>query len=162
VKKLKIYLDTSTIGYLEEETSPKEMDDMQKLWELLKRNGYEVIISPVVVDELMSNSNITKRNILLNYLKQISYDIVDITNEVHTIARLVIQNGILTDKNYNDCLHIACAISNNCDCLVSYNFKHLVNIRTIKGVRAISNLTGYGNIDIVSAVALIQKGDEWV
>jgi len=35
-----------------------------------------------------------------------------------------------------------------------------VNVRTIRGVRAKSNLKGYTNVDIVQAIALIQKGDE--
>ena len=160
MKKLKIYLDTSAIGYLDEITSPNEMSEMQQLWEFIKRGEYDVNISPVVTDELMAINNTEKRDVLLNYLKQIEYDIIDITDEVHAIAKSITENGVLSDKHYNDCLHIACAVANGCDCLVSFNFKHLVNIKTIKRARAISNLRGYGNIDIVSAVALIQKGDE--
>ena len=160
MKKLKIYLDTSAIGYLDEQTSPKEMSEMQQLWELLKRGEYDANISPVVIDELMANSNIERRDILLGYLQQIEYDIIDITDDVHATAKSIVRNGVLSDKNYNDCLHIACAVSSGCDCLVSFNFKHLVNIKTIKGARAISILRGYGNIDIVSAAALIQMGDE--
>ena len=159
MKKFKIYLDTSAIGYLSEQTSPKEMGEMHQLWDAIKHGEYNVVISPVVIDELMANSNVEKRNELLNYLSQIEYDIASINEEISAIAKLIIQNGILTEKSYNDCLHIALAISSGCDCLVSFNFKHLVNIRTMKGVRAISNLQGYGNIDIVSAITLIQKGD---
>jgi len=32
MKKLKIYLDTSIIGYLHQETQPEKMADTQKLW----------------------------------------------------------------------------------------------------------------------------------
>jgi hypothetical protein len=32
MKKLKIYFDTSAIGYLDEHESPKEMLEMQQLW----------------------------------------------------------------------------------------------------------------------------------
>ena len=160
MKKLKLYLDTSAIGYLDEKSSPREMNEMHQLWEFIKRGKYEASISPVVIDELMANSNTEKRDILLGYLKQIEFNIIDITEEVRATAKSIVQNGVLSDNNYNDCLHIACAISNGCDCLVSFNFKHLVNIKTIKGARAISNLRGYGNIDIVSAITLIQERDE--
>ena len=160
MKLIKIYLDTSAIGYLDEKTAPPEMHEMHELWTMLKHGEYSVVISPVVIDELMANKNIEKRNVLLEYLRHIEYDMAEITDEVHRIAESIILNGVLTDKNYNDCLHIAIAIANGCDCLVSYNFKHLVNIRTIKGVRAISNLHGNGNIDIVSAITLIQRGAE--
>jgi len=160
MKKLKIYIDTSAIGYLDEQGSPKEMLEMHQLWDLVKQGVYEVVISPVVIRELMVNKNIEKRDKLLEYLKQIEYTIVEITDEVHNIAKSVITNGILTEKSYDDCLHIGCAISNNCDVMVSFNFKHLVNVHTIRGVRAISMLQGYANLDIVQAVALIQKGGE--
>ena len=160
MKKLKVYIDTSAIGYLDEQESPKEMVEMRKLWELIKQGIYEAAISPVVMDELMANKNIEKLNILLDFLKQIKYSVIEITDEVHDIAKSVIQNGILTEKNYNDCLHIGCAISSNCDIILSFNFKHMVNIHIIRGVRAISNLKGYKNMDIVQAIALIQKGDE--
>ena len=160
MSKLKIYLDTSAIGYLDEITSPKEMEEMQSLWVLIKNGVYSVVISPVVMDELMANLNIAKRDILLSNLGQIEYAISEVTEDVHKIAKSVVINGVLPEKNYNDCLHIACAITSRCDCIVSYNFKHLVNIQTIKGVRAISNLHGNGNIDIVSAITLIQRGVE--
>ena len=160
MSKLKIYLDTSAIGYLDEISSPVEMNEMHELWKLIKNGEYSAIMSPIVIDELMANLNTTKRDLLLGYLTQIEYTMIEITDEVQKIAQSVILNGVLTDKNYNDCLHIACAITSRCDCLVSYNFKHLVNIQTIKGVRAISNLHGNGNIDIVSAITLIQKGAE--
>jgi predicted nucleic acid-binding protein len=160
MKKLKIYIDTSAIGYLDEQTSPKEMAEMKMLWDAIKQGEYTVVISPVVVEELGANKNKTKRDVLFDYLRQIKYEVAETNDEIHSIAQSIIKNGILTEKSYNDCLHIACAIHSNCDCLVSFNFKHLVNIRTIKGVRAISNLQGSGNIDIVSAITLIQKGDE--
>ena len=160
MRKLKIYLDTSAIGYLDEITSPKEMDEMRSLWALIRNGEYSVVISPVVMDELMANSNTAKRDILMSNLSSIEYTVSEITEDVHKIAKSVVLNGVLLDRNYNDCLHIACAITSRCDCIVSYNFKHLVNIHTIKGVRAISNLHGYGNIDIVSTITLIQKGTE--
>ena len=37
------------------------------------------------------------------------------------------------------------------------NFKHLVNVKTIRGVRAISNIEGYKNIDIIQPAALVEE-----
>ena len=103
MKKLKIYLDTSAIGYLDEQESPKEMAEMRQLWELIKQGMYDAVISPVVMGELMANKNIEKLNILLDFLKQIPYSIVEIADEVHEIAKSVIQNGVLTEKSYRYC-----------------------------------------------------------
>ena len=47
------------------------------------------------------------------------------------IAQQIIDMGILTKKSYDDCQHIGAAITSECDCIISWNFKHIVNIKTI-------------------------------
>ena len=160
MKTLKIYLDTSIIGYLYQETQPDKMADTQKLWEQIKKGVYKVLISNLLLEELSNNPNEEIKNVLLGFLSEIDYDIVPITSETERLAVKIISQGILTKKSYEDCLHIATALVNECNLLVSWNFKHLVNIKTISGVRAISNLEGYRNIDIVTPTFLIQEGEE--
>ena len=158
MKKLKIYLDTSAIGYLDEESSPKEMSDMRELWELIKYDEYSVVISDVTLDEIRQSKNAQKVETLLNYIAEISYERVNINEEINKIAEMVKQNGLITaDKHYNDRLHIGCAICSECDVMVSMNFKHLVNVAIIRGVRAISVLESNRSIDIVSPVSLIYR-----
>ena len=160
MKKLKIYLDTSIIGYLYQETQPEKMADTQKLWEQIKNGDYEVLISNLLFEELSNTPNEEIKNILLEFLAEINYEMASITSETERLAVMIISHGILTKKSYEDCLHIAVALVHDCNLLVSWNFKHLVNIRTINGVRAISNLEGYKSIDIVTPTLLIQEGDE--
>jgi predicted nucleic acid-binding protein len=161
MKKLKIYLDTSAIGYLDEQTSPKEMEDMLALWDKIKQGSYDVVISRVALNELRDNKNLEKVKILVGFLSEISYETIEVNDEIDRIADLVKNNGLLvSDKHRNDRLHIGCAVVYGCDILVSLNFKHLVNVRTIKGVRGIAGLGGYGHIDIVPPNMLIQEGDE--
>ena len=68
--------------------------------------------------------------------------------------------GILKEKSYDDCQHIASAVIAECDCIASWIFKHLVNIKTIRGVRAITNLEGYRPIEILSPLALLESNVE--
>ena len=65
--------------------------------------------------------------------------------------------GILNPKSFDDCQHIAVAVVNDCDCIISWNFKHIVNIKTIRGVRAITNLEGYKGIDIINPSVLLES-----
>ena len=44
-----------------------------------------------------------------------------------------------------------------CDCIISWNFKHIVNIKTIRGVRAITNLKGYKYIEILNPSVLLES-----
>ena len=73
------------------------------------------------------------------------------------VAIQIIELGILTKKSYDDCQHIGAAIINECDCIVSWNFKHIVNIKTFRGVRAITNLQGYRAIEIWSPSVLLES-----
>ncbi len=73
------------------------------------------------------------------------------------LAQKIIDIGILRPKSLDDCQHIAAAVVNACDCIISWNFKHIVNIKTIRGVRAITNLEGYKEIDIINPSVLLES-----
>ena len=53
------------------------------------------------------------------------------------------------------------AVECSCDCIVSWNFKHIVNIKTIRGVRAITNLKGYKPISPDFTIEDIHKIREY-
>lgn len=88
---------------------------------------------------------------------QIDYKLVQVDNDVIEIAQQIIEMGILTRKSYDDCQHIGAAIVNECDCIISWNFKHIVNIKTIRGVRAITNLKGHKPIEILNPSVLLES-----
>ncbi len=77
--------------------------------------------------------------------------------EIVELGQKIIDMGILRPKSFDDCQHIAAAVVNACDCIISWNFKHIVNIKTIRGVRAITNLEGYKGIDIINPSVLLES-----
>ena len=162
MKKLKLYLDTSVISYLSDYFSDNEAKDKRadtlKLWEEIKIGLYDVVISDVVIEELMRCPQ-PKRDILLGHLAEINYSREEITDEIKEVALQIIKLGVLKEKNRDDCFHIATAVVSQCDYILSWNFRHIVNVKTIKGVRAITNLCGYSNIDIIQPTMLVEKED---
>ena len=48
------------------------------------------------------------------------------------------------------------AVLNECDVIISWNFKHLVNIKTIQGVRKITQLKGFKDIEIINPITLLE------
>ena len=156
MRRLKVYLDTSVISHLSQEDVPEKMADTRKLWKMFQNGVYEVCLSSVTLREV-SDCPEPKRTELRNYLKQVQYSVFDITREVSEVARQIIDMGILTEKSFDDCQHIGAAVVNNCDCIISWNFKHIVNIKTIRGVRAITNLQGYKPIEIWSPSVLLES-----
>jgi predicted nucleic acid-binding protein len=158
VRKLKIYLDTSVISYLHQLDAPDKMNDTLALWEEIKAGEYQAVISEVTTKELMNCAE-PKRSIMVDYLSEADLEVFAINKETDDLAQEIIRHGILTPKSIDDSTHIASAIINNCDIIVSWNFKHLVNIKTINGVRAIILSNHYKSIDIYSPTMLL-KGDD--
>lgn len=96
-----------------------------------------------------------KRAVLFEYLSKIRYTKLEITDEVLRVADRIIEMGILSPKSIDDCQHIATAVVHGCDCIIFWNFKHIVNIKTIKGVRAITHLESNKDIDIMNPSVLL-------
>lgn len=155
-EKLKIYLDTSVISYLAQEDVPEKMSSTIKLWEMFKAEKYNIYLSTVTLQEI-DDCPEPKRSILYQHLSEIKYTIIDIKKRGSDIARQLVEMKILPAKSYDDCQHIAAAVETGCDCIVSWNFKHIVNIKTIRGVRAITNLKGYKPIEILNPSVLLES-----
>jgi predicted nucleic acid-binding protein len=156
MNKLKVYLDTSVISHLMQEDVPEKMADTLKLWNMFKNNKFDVYLSTVTLEEISACPE-PKRSSMFDYLEQIDYTPIEITNDMSEVAQQLIDMNILTKKSYDDCQHIAAAVIYGCDCIISWNFKHIVNIKTIRGVRAITNLKGYKPIEILNPSVLLES-----
>ena len=156
MRKLKVYLDTSVISYLSQEDAPERMKDTLELWKDFVNGKYEIYLSQVTIDEIEKCSE-PKRSMLYDYLSDIEYIKLEINEEIVELAQKIIDMGILKPKSYDDCQHIAAAVVNACDCIISWNCRHIVNIKTIRGVRAITNLEGYKGVDIINPSVLLES-----
>ena len=156
MRRLKVYLDTSVVSHLMQEDVPAKMADTLQLWQLFLKGIYEVYVSTVTLEEISACPE-PKRSRLREYLGEISFTTLDISNDAAEVAQQIIDMGILTQKSYDDCQHIGAAVVNECDCIISWNFKHIVNIKTIRGVRAITNLKGYRPIEILNPSVLLES-----
>ncbi|MCL2048884.1 MAG: type II toxin-antitoxin system VapC family toxin [Defluviitaleaceae bacterium] len=157
MKKLKIYLDTSIVSHLDAPERADWQDDTHRLWSAIQAEEYEVFLSPVVMAEIDGCTE-PKLSRLLNYLQKIQYTELKKTGEVTELAKKYLEAGILGKKSFDDCQHIAYACVYNCDMLVSWNFKHLVNIKTISGVKGVNALAGYREMPIYTPTILISGG----
>ncbi len=134
--KIRVYLDTSVISYLDQQDMPDRMRETQEVWEILKSPKYRVIISDLAMREL-NRCTEDKREKLLDYISMIDYEEYAITQETEELAQIIVDDGILKPKSLDDATHIAAALLSDCKMILSWNFKHLVNFNTINGVRRI-------------------------
>jgi len=159
MKKLKIYLDTSTVSHLDAQDTPGKMKDTLRLWNRITEGEYHVIMSDVVFDEL-DDCPEPKKTYLAVFLQQIQYERVESNSDTVALASKFINFGILRQKSFDDCRHIAAALLSDCDIVVSWNFKHIVNTKTIRGTKVITAMEGYKDVIICTPTMLIEGGFE--
>ena len=73
-----------------------------------------------------------------------------------TLADEYIKYGVLNPKSRDDCRHIAIATITGCKYIVSWNFKHFVNIKTINKVQAVNKLMNYNEINILPPSMMLE------
>lgn len=159
IKKLKVYLDTSVISHLDAPDTPDKMEDTKRLWKEIKRGKYEVVVSDITVEE-MEKCDEPKKSLLYSFMAEIEITTSDETDESIELAKKYMQYGVLKEKNRDDCRHIGLATVSDVDYIISWNFKHFVNVKTIEQVQAINKLLGYREIQIISPPMLSGGDDE--
>jgi predicted nucleic acid-binding protein len=144
MKKLKLYLDTSVLNFLFAEDAPDFKNITVDFFENYVAKGkYDVYISNVVIREIEKAPDISKRNILLNTVKKYSLRILMLTPEAVALSELYLSERIIPAKKREDAQHIAIAVCNQIDVLVSWNFKHLANIQKQLAVKIVNEQQGY-------------------
>ena len=158
MRKLKLYLDTSIISHLFADDTPDKMVDTIRLWEDCANGKYDVYISDVVTNEIQQCPE-PKRSQMLEKMRKVEFNLLHETDETKNLAAEYIKGGVLKEKSFDDCLHIAFAVIHHCDVIVSWNFKHLVNFKTIDKVRIVNAINRYKEISIISPTMLVEEED---
>lgn len=140
---MNVYTDTSVIGgYFDIEFQEWSVE----LFEEFIQGTKHIVFSELTAQELeFAREEI--RNLITEIPLENRIDI-GISDEAITLAETYIREGALTNKSYNDALHIALATLNNCDVLASWNFKHIVNLDRIRLYNSINLRLGYRMIEI--------------
>ena len=82
---------------------------------------------------------------------------VTTNQKIKLLVKEYLNYGVLTEKCINDLRHVSLAVLSNCDYILSWNFIHLVNIRTIDKIQLVNKLLGYADIKIIPPNMLIEK-----
>lgn len=138
-----IYVDTSVFGGLfDEEFSFWSKQFFQKVL----HSDTKVIISDITIDEL-ENAPIKIRRFVESIPEQ-NFIFYLLDTEAIQLGSKYIQENVVGKSSLNDCYHIAIATINKADLLVSWNFKHIVNIERIHGYNAVNLKNGYHTLEI--------------
>jgi predicted nucleic acid-binding protein len=150
----KIYLDTSVFGGYYD---PEFEEDTQILFEKIKLGQFQVIYSNITEDELLEAPEKVKQ--LLPDIADTLKTKVELTEEAVNLADSYLAENVVGITSRSDCFHIAIATVYEVDILVSWNFKHIVNVKRIRGYNSVNMKHGYKTIDIRSPKEIIYNED---
>jgi predicted nucleic acid-binding protein len=146
----KLYIDTSVLGGYYD---PEFQDDTRQLWKLMGKGYYRFYMSPTVINEIQGAPEKVRA------LTQKSFSepeqVLSISEEITALATAYMEHRIVTAKYTDDAVHVAFATVYQMDYLVSWNFKHLVNIHRKDAFNGVNMLHGYQPVHIINPKELI-------
>jgi predicted nucleic acid-binding protein len=152
---MKVYTDTSVIGGC--------FDEEFKEWSNALFQEFIVGTKQIMLSDLTLQELELARKEVRDKVKEIpeqNFFGITIDDEVIQLAETYIYDGTLTNKSYNDALHIALATLNNSDVLASWNFKHIVNLDRIRLYNSINFRLGYRMIEIRTPREILKLKDD--
>jgi predicted nucleic acid-binding protein len=147
---LRVYTDTSVIGGCFDEPFKYAS---RRLFARVRCGEIRVLVSDMVVNELKDAPEHVREILASLPSASIEHGSVrpdaDALRDAHLAARVV------GPGSWEDATHVAVASVARADAIVSWNFKHIVQLDRIKGYNRVNWEQGFGTLTIVSPHALI-------
>jgi hypothetical protein len=141
--KPRIYIDTSVIGGCEDE---EFAEDSLRLLECFVGGQFVLVISTLTLQELADAPESVRRRFAS--VPESHIETLGLDAEARELAEAYIAEGVIASKMRADAQHIAIATVARVDVLVSWNFKHIVNLTRIHGYNSVNLRSGYPMIEI--------------
>lgn len=135
-EKPKVYLDTTIFSYLVDKRVFLQNDiDRTIAWWNDEKYEYEVFTSDFVLDELL-RKKFPYQERALGFANKI--ESLPITEEVSIIAQNYVEEFIMPKEAEGDAAHLAMASFYEIDYLLTWNCKHLANIKKKRHIEVIN------------------------
>jgi hypothetical protein len=153
--KPRLYFDTSVFGGVYDE----EFEEIStSLFEKVKLGQIVCVYSDLSETEL-ENAPQRVKDFFAELPKEYTQK-VEVTEEAFELAQKYLDEKVVGHTSADDCRHIATATINKVDYLVSWNFKHIVNVFRIRGYNSVNIRSGYPQLDIRSPKEIVNNDDE--
>lgn len=147
--RMRLYLDTSVIGAALDREDPRRVGVSRALLAAIAGQTHVGVISNVVQEELAQAPDAVKETMLAG-IRDIEFELIVESEESRSLFSAYEALSVIPDRYRNDLRHVAVASAGRVDALVSWNFRHLVNVRTRRAVHSVNLRLGYPLIEIVS------------
>lgn len=147
MKKESLYLDTSVLSAYYDKRTKERQEETIKFWNGILPNYY-VYISDITVEELENTKDEKLRENLRKLVEH--FEVLKSNTKIRDLANAYIGNKIFSERCFDDALHVAISSFYEIPYVVSWNFEHLVKVKTRRLVKLVNVLEGFREIEIVS------------
>lgn len=151
----RFYFDTSVFGGIFDAEFEAETT---LLFEKIKLGQIKCVYSNLTESEI-ANAPERVRNFFDGIPDQFKEKVL-VTLEALILAQTYVKEKVVGETSLDDCIHIAIATLNKVDMLVSWNFKHIVNVYRIRGYNSINLRLGFGTLEIHSPKEIVNYENE--
>ena len=155
MKKLRIYVDTSVIGGCEDEEFSAAS---RLLCSKFKAGEFVMVVSDLTIQEMEGAPPSVRQH--LEDIPMAHQIQVRLSTEARQLADAYLAHGVVGPGSLADALHVALATVNAVDVLISWNFKHIVNLGRIRLFNAVNLEQGYGLIEIRTPQEVLYEAEE--
>ncbi|GMV90551.1 MAG: hypothetical protein AMXMBFR82_03290 [Candidatus Hydrogenedentota bacterium] len=141
--RLRVYTDTSVLGGCEDEEFAAHSVRLLEGFVLGERT---LVLSDLTLQELANAPTEVRDRLAL--VPEVYIETIRLGAEAGELADEYISSGVLPARLRADAQHIAMATVARVDVLVSWNFKHIVNLQRIRGYNSVNLRLGYPLIEI--------------
>ena len=142
MRKLKLYLETSVWNFYFADDAPEKKEITLDFFNEIKKGKFDIYISKIVFNEIERASD-EKRKKLKDLIKKYSPKKLEITKEVLILSDKYLSETVLPKKAIDDSVNAAVATVNEMDALISWNLRHLANLRRMEKINGINLKEGY-------------------
>jgi hypothetical protein len=153
--KPRFYVDTSVIGGCLDE---RFAEDSQRLFEEFRSNRAVAVISTITLQEL-EDAPPAVRAVLADLPEEI-VDYVEFDEDAALLADAYLSEGVLGPGSLADAQQVAIATVQRVDVLVSWNFRHIVNLNRIRLFAAVNLKHGLLTPEIRSPQEVLDDQEE--
>jgi hypothetical protein len=139
----RIYADTSVVGGCEDD---EFAEHSLRLMDCFARGDFVLVVSTLTVQELAAAPEQVRNH--LARVPEANIETLQLDAEAMELAEAYIAAGLIAAKMRADAQHIAMATVARVDVLVSWNFKHIVNLQRIHGYNSLNLRKGYPTLEI--------------
>ncbi|MGL4942438.1 MAG: hypothetical protein ACRC46_04520 [Thermoguttaceae bacterium] len=141
--KLRVYVDTSVVGGKFEDRFAVASN---RFWDAVMDGELRILVSPLLEEEVNDAPQPVR-----SFFRSIPESVIEripMLVEIDDLADRYITEQVVGKSSRSDCLHIAFASVYRADVVVSWNFRHIVNINRIRGYHSVNIKLGYPLVEI--------------